>query len=219
MGVGDAMRESSGLVHGHWWWTLLAYFVLSVVVSAVSTVLGFIPFVGAVATIVLYPFVLTYVVAMYFQARDEGGLIDVVTGYVAPGSLGGAPAYSQQAAPYVPPAARRTRSPPAPAAAGERRHRLATAGASARRRRIGAGAARGRRARRRTRAAACPGLGPAAAGRAARAGRRRATGAGERHSVVGSCAGPGVHAGAARGTRRSGASAGVVAVLRVTVTR
>ncbi len=114
-GVGEAMSQSTGLVRRRWWWTLLAYFVLSLTVGAVSTVLGFIPFVGAVATIVLYPFVLTYVVAMYFQARGEGELIDVVTGYVAPGALGGAPAYSHQAAPYVPAAA--APMPPAPPAA------------------------------------------------------------------------------------------------------
>ena len=110
------MAESSGLVHHSWWWTFLGYFVLGVVVGAVSTVLGFIPFVGAVATIVLYPFVLTYVVAMYFQARGEGGLIDAVTGYVAPGSVGGAPAYSHQAAPYAAPGA--PPMPPAPPVAG-----------------------------------------------------------------------------------------------------
>ena len=103
VGVGEALTESAGLVKGRWWWTFLAYFVLSAVVGAVSTVLGFIPFVGAVATIVLYPFVLTYIVAMYFQARGEGALIDTVTGYLAPGSLGGPAAYSQSAAPYVPP--------------------------------------------------------------------------------------------------------------------
>ena len=118
VGVREAMTESAGLVHRRWWWTLLAYFVLGVVVGAVSTVLGFIPFVGAIATIVLYPFVLTYLVAMYFQARGEGELIDTVTGYVAPGSFGGPPAYSQSAAPYVPPPMPPAAPPPPAAGAG-----------------------------------------------------------------------------------------------------
>jgi len=115
VGVGEALTQSAALVRGRWWWTLLGYFVLSVVVGAVSSVLGFIPFVGAVVTIVLYPFVLTYIVAMYFQARGEGGLIDTVTGYVAPSSFGGPPAYSQQATPYVSPGAPPI-APPPPAA-------------------------------------------------------------------------------------------------------
>ena len=73
LGVTEAMGESRRLVHGTgWWWTFLVLFVLQLVVGAVSVVLGLIPFVGAVATIVLYPFVLTYIVAMYFQARERG---------------------------------------------------------------------------------------------------------------------------------------------------
>ena len=110
IGVTEALPESRTLVRGSgWWWTFLVLFVLWVVVGAASTVLGFIPFVGAIATILLYPFVLTYVVAMYFQARGEGELIDVVTGYrpIVPG----VPAYSQGSTPYAPPAA-----PPMPPA-------------------------------------------------------------------------------------------------------
>jgi hypothetical protein len=121
IGVSEALPESRSLVRGSgWWWTFLILFVLWVVVGAVSSVLGFIPFVGAIATILLYPFVLTYVVAMYFQARGEGELIDAVTGYrpVVPG----VPAYSQGATPYAPPAAppmppAAQQAPPAPPAA------------------------------------------------------------------------------------------------------
>ena len=47
----------------------------------------------------LYPFVLTYVVAMYFQARDEGQLIDAVLGWPRQAPTG-PPAYSAPAAPY-----------------------------------------------------------------------------------------------------------------------
>lgn len=109
LGVMEAMVESRALVHGAgWWWTFLALFILEVVVGAVSFVLGLIPIVGAVATIVLYPFVITWVVAMYLQARREGQLIDAVTGYRSP-VAGGVPAYSQPVSPYAPPP-----QPPAP---------------------------------------------------------------------------------------------------------
>jgi len=96
LGVTEALGESRRLVHGSgWWWTFLVLFLLQVVVGAVSFALGLIPLIGAVATIVLYPFVLTYVVAMYFQARSEGQLIDAVLGWPRQ-----APAYSAPAAPY-----------------------------------------------------------------------------------------------------------------------
>src|SRR5450756_2779427 len=76
------MGESRRLVHGTgWWWTFLVLFLLQLVVGAVSFALGLIPFIGAVATIVLYPFVLTYIVGMYFQARSEGQLVDAVLGW------------------------------------------------------------------------------------------------------------------------------------------
>ena len=112
LGVTAAMGESRRLVHGSgWWWTFLVLFLLQLVVGAVSTVLGLIPFAGAIATILLYPFVLTYMVAMYFQARGEGPLVDAVLGWPRPAPAG-PPAYSAPAAPYgappLPPA------PPAP---------------------------------------------------------------------------------------------------------
>jgi len=112
LGVIAAMGESRRLVHGSgWWWTFLVLFLLQLVVGAVGFALGMIPFAGAIATIVLYPFVLTYLVAMYFQARGEGQLIDAVLGWPRPAPAG-PPAYSAPAAPYgappLPPA------PPAP---------------------------------------------------------------------------------------------------------
>jgi hypothetical protein len=102
LGVTAAMGESRRLVHGSgWWWTFLVLFLLELVVGAVSFALGLIPFIGAVATIVLYPFVLTYVVAMYFQARSEGWLIDAVLGWPRQAPAGPR-AYSAPAAPYSP---------------------------------------------------------------------------------------------------------------------
>ena len=106
LGVTEAMGESRRLVHGTgWWWTFLVLFLLQLVVGAVSFALVLIPFIGAVATIVLYPFVLTYVVAMYFQARSEGQLIDAVLGWPRQAPAG-PPAYSAPAAPQygAPPA-------------------------------------------------------------------------------------------------------------------
>jgi len=100
LGVTESMAESRRLVHGTgWWWTFLMLFVLQLVGGAVSAVLGLIPVIGAVATIALYPFVLTYVVAMYFQARSEGQLIDAVLGWPRQAPAG-PPAYSAPAAPY-----------------------------------------------------------------------------------------------------------------------
>ena len=99
LGVTESMAESRRLVHGTgWWWTFLMLFVLQLVVGAVSAVLGLIPVIGAVATIVLYPFVLTYVVAMYFQARGEGQLVDAVLGWPRQAPAG-PPAYSSPFAP------------------------------------------------------------------------------------------------------------------------
>jgi hypothetical protein len=125
LGVTEAMGESRRLVHGTgWWWTFLVLFLLQLVVGAVSFVLGLIPIIGAIATIVLYPFVLTYVVAMYFQARNEGQLVDGVLGWPRQAPVG-PPAYSTTAAPYgtapLPPAPPPYGAPPAapPPAVGQ----------------------------------------------------------------------------------------------------
>jgi hypothetical protein len=108
LSVTAAMGESRRLVHGTgWWWTFLVLFLLQLALGAVSFALGMIPFIGAVITIVLYPFMLTYVVAMYFQARNEGRSIDAVIGWPRQAPAGPA-AYSAPASPYgalpVPPA-------------------------------------------------------------------------------------------------------------------
>jgi hypothetical protein len=109
LGVTAAMSESRRLVHGTgWWWTFLVLFLLQLAVGAVGFALGMIPFIGSIATIVLYPFTLTYVVAMYFQARSEGQLIDAVLGWPRQAPAG-PPAYSAAAAPYGAPPL-----PPAP---------------------------------------------------------------------------------------------------------
>ncbi len=101
LGVTAAMGESRRLVHGTgWWWTFLVLFLLQLAAGAVSFALGMIPIIGAVASIALYPFLLTYVVAMYFQARDEGQLIDAVLGWPRQAPTG-PPAYSAPAAPYL----------------------------------------------------------------------------------------------------------------------
>ncbi len=129
LGVTAAMGESRRLVHGTgWWWTFLVLFLLQLVAGAVSFVSGAHPVRGAIATIVLYPFVLTYIVAMYFQARGEGQLIDAVLGWPRPAPTG-PPAYSAPAAPY-------SAMPPAPPAAAAVVHRRASASAD---RRAGAG--------------------------------------------------------------------------------
>ena len=66
-----------------------------------SVALGMIAFIGAIATIVLYPFVLTYLVAMCFEARGEGQFVDAVLGWPQPAPAG-PPAYSAPAAPEAP---------------------------------------------------------------------------------------------------------------------
>ena len=115
LGVTAALGESRRLVHGMgWWWTFLVLFLLQLVIGAVSFVLGLIPFVGAIAMIALYPFVLTYVVAMYFQARSEGQLIDAVLGWPPPAPAG-PPAYSAPAAPYITAPSAPPPPPPPPA--------------------------------------------------------------------------------------------------------
>ena len=108
-GVMPSLGESRRLVHGSgWWWTLLVLFILQLAVGAVGFALNMIPFVGFVAMIVIYPFVLTYIVAMYFQARGEGWQIEAVLAV---------PAAQRWTAPPgapVPPGAEPYAAPPAP---------------------------------------------------------------------------------------------------------
>ena len=107
--VMPSLGESRSLVHGSgWWWTLLVLFILQLAVGGASFALGMIPLAGSVATILVYPFLLTYVVAMYFQARGEGGLIDA--------ALAAPEARQWTAPPYapIPPGGASFPSPPAP---------------------------------------------------------------------------------------------------------
>ena len=71
-----ALRESGVAVAGSGWWTtFLALLVMSLAVGVVSGVLGIIPVIGSIASLFLTPFVLTYLVAMYFQAMREERLV------------------------------------------------------------------------------------------------------------------------------------------------
>jgi hypothetical protein len=72
-----SLRASAALVAATGWWqTFLALVVMSLAVGVVSGVLSVIPVVGSVATLLLTPFALTYLLAMYFAARREEALVD-----------------------------------------------------------------------------------------------------------------------------------------------
>lgn len=72
-----ALSQSSATVRASGWWiTFLAILVMTIVISLIGGVLGVIPIVGSVASLLLTPFALTYVVSMYFQAGSEPHLID-----------------------------------------------------------------------------------------------------------------------------------------------
>jgi hypothetical protein len=109
IGAVPSLGESRRLVHGSgWWWTFLVLFILQLAAGAAGAALGMVPFVGSVAMILIYPFMLTYIVAMYFQARGEGGLIDVVLNVPA------APQWTAPPGAPAPPAAAPYAPPPAP---------------------------------------------------------------------------------------------------------
>ena len=115
--VMPSVRESRSLVHGSgWWWTFLVLIVLQLAVGAAGVVLGMVPFVGSLAMIVVYPFMLTYIVAMYFQARGEGWQIDGVLAAPAAQQWATPPSAPMSLAgiPYPPPP---PRVPPADASA------------------------------------------------------------------------------------------------------
>lgn len=113
MGIGAAMGESNRLVKASgWWMTFLALLVVGLVVGAVNAVLGMIPYLGAVVGLVVVPFMFTYVVSMYLQARGEGGLVDAAIGYAPPAPAGQYPPPAPYgAAPPPPPGAP---APPSP---------------------------------------------------------------------------------------------------------
>ena len=106
-----ALRESGVTVGGSGWWTtFLALLVMSLAVGVVSGVLGIIPVIGSIASLFLTPFVLTYLVAMYFQATREERLVGE-TLQRWPASL------PWQAVPPAPPGTGPYQYPPAPGAA------------------------------------------------------------------------------------------------------
>jgi hypothetical protein len=115
VGVIDALRESRTLVHGSgWWWTFLVLFLLELITGAVSAVLGVVPLIGSVvASVGTGMFALTYLAAMYFQARKEDRLIDEVLGVKPPGGVPAA-TYGGTAGPYPPPPPAPPPPPPAP---------------------------------------------------------------------------------------------------------
>ena len=72
-----ALSQSSATVRASGWWiTLLAILVMTIVIGVIGGVLGVIPILGSVASLLLTPFALAYVVAMYFQAGSEAHLIE-----------------------------------------------------------------------------------------------------------------------------------------------
>ena len=115
MGVAPSLSESRRLAHGSgWWWTFLVLFLLQLAVGVASVAMNMVPFVGSLAVLLVYPFILTYIVAMYFQARGEGQLIDAVLAVPAPQQWTPPPG----APPYPPavsgPATPMSASPPPP---------------------------------------------------------------------------------------------------------
>ncbi len=79
-GIGPtaALRESRSLVHRTgWWWTALALFLLQAAIMGATLVAGFVPFAGAAVGLFTAPYSMTYLVAMYFQARREDWRIGV----------------------------------------------------------------------------------------------------------------------------------------------
>ena len=110
-GVVAALGESRRLVHGTGWWlSFAALLVLYLAAIGASMVLSLVPFVGGLAAaIVVYPFMLTYLTAMYFRTGGEGACVDAAIVPAGSWQPAGTPPYSQTATPYTPPAA-----PPAP---------------------------------------------------------------------------------------------------------
>jgi len=85
VGARDALRETRALVHGTgWWWTFLALFLLQLVMMGVYLVAGVLPVVGGAAGLLIAPYGLTFLVAMYFQARREDWLIGAALSAAAP---------------------------------------------------------------------------------------------------------------------------------------
>jgi hypothetical protein len=107
VGATEALRESRALVHRTgWWWTFVAVLLLQAVVVGVGLASGFLPFAGAAVGVFTAPFAMTWLLAMYFQARREDWMIGAAV------AAGRAPPARFPPAPPAPPA------PPEQTAAG-----------------------------------------------------------------------------------------------------
>lgn len=78
LGLGDAMsgsqqlaREGGGYLH-----TFAVWFVGSLAVGIVASILNALPVIGQVLGLLTAPFAVAYVVSMYFQATGQGHLVD-----------------------------------------------------------------------------------------------------------------------------------------------
>ncbi|MFA4966117.1 MAG: hypothetical protein WC709_10870, partial [Thermoleophilia bacterium] len=111
LGFGEAMSASKELASRAGFWNVLgAWIVGAIVWVVVSAVLGVIPYLGSIISMLLGPYALAYTVSMYFQARGEAQLIDAALGVgpaqpaMAAPDLPAPPAY-QPATPYTAPPA------------------------------------------------------------------------------------------------------------------
>jgi hypothetical protein len=112
IGFGEAMSESKALASQAGFWNVLgAWIVLAVAWGVASAILGLVPYLGSIASLLIVPFALAYTVSMYLQARGEGALVDQVVGAAPAGGPAAVAPPPPGAAPYAPP-------PAAPPAAG-----------------------------------------------------------------------------------------------------
>ena len=109
VGLGEAMSQSKALAQGVGYMAFFGVWIVGAVAwSVLNMVLGVIPFVGTIISLVILPLALAYTVSMYFQARGEGHLIDEALG-LAPATAGPAMAPLPPAPPAYAPA-----TPPVP---------------------------------------------------------------------------------------------------------
>jgi uncharacterized membrane protein len=77
VGVGEAMSESRAIARRlGYMTTFVTWLVGALVVGVIVGLLGVIPLVGLVIGLVAVPFVVAYVLSMYFQAQGHGALVD-----------------------------------------------------------------------------------------------------------------------------------------------
>ena len=79
IGVGEAMSESRDMARRlGYMTTFVTWFVGAIVVGVVVGLLSVIPVIGFIIGLVAAPFVVAYVISMYFQAQGQGAVIDDV---------------------------------------------------------------------------------------------------------------------------------------------